>query len=305
MSIPSTSIRTVVLFVPEVTFGVLPNMPTMTDVPFTDTNLALDITKVVDNTIQGDTQHRNVIPTTQKVAGDIGGYVSHTNADWLFNGILYANNSLGTGNTANVGNTQTSFSIEVGATDISQYMLFTGCVFDKLTLTLAPAALVTYKASIIGQDLTLSTSTNSANTLPAPQTAPMASVNGTIKEGGSIVAYISGCTFNFDRKHTPNYALGNSECVSISTSFFDLTGTAEVYLEDQVMYNKFLNNTNSSLDFTLSDGTNTYEITLPKIYYTTAAADIKGTGPIMLKMNFTAVRDPVTGTTCTITRSGP
>lgn len=303
MSNPAASIFSKVLYVKESTFGQLPNMPTMTDIPFTDTNLALDITKVVDNTIQGDTMHRNVLPTTIKVAGDIGGYVSHSNFDWIALAALYSSSF--SSNSANVSNVQSSFSIEVGSADIGQYFLYTGCVLDKLSLTMAPAAAVTYKASFIGQNTAISTVTNSANTVAAPNTAPMTMVNATVKEGGSTVAYISGGTLNFDRKHTPNYALGNAECVSISTSFFTVTGTLDVFLEDEVMYNKFLNNTASSLDITLSDGTNTYELTLPKIYYSTAAADIKGTGPIMLKMNFDAVYDPVTGTACTITRSGP
>jgi Phage tail tube protein len=275
----------------------------MTDVPFVDCSLALDITNVVDNTIQGDTMHRYVEQTTQKVAGTISGEVSHSNMDWIFQGMFY--NQFNAANTLTTGVSQNTFSIEAQSPDIGVYFLYKGCVVDKLALTLAPAGIVTYKADFIGASSSAANATVATAVANAAQTPPMTVVNATIKEGGNVVAYISGSTFSFDRKHTVNYALGNANPVSISTSFFDVTGTLDVFLEDLVMYNKFVNSANSSLDYTLTDGTNTYELVFPNIEYTAAGKDMKGTGPIMLKQNFTGVFDATTNTNAKIVRSGP
>ena len=300
MSNPAVSIFSRVLQVKESTFNSLPASASMNTVPFTDCSLSLDITKVVDNTIQGDAMHRYVVPTTQKVAGTIAGEMSFGNMDWIFEGMSYGTF---TSNVVTSGIVQNSYSIEVGSLDIGQYFLYTGCVIDKLALTFAPAGIVTYKADFIGAAANANTSSHATTVNAAPQNQPMSTVNATIKEGGSVVGYITGGTISMDRKHTPNYPLGNAEPVSITTSFFDITGTLDVFLEDEVMYNKFVNNSNSSVDWTLTDGTNTYEITLPRVFYTTAAKDVKGTGPVIMKMNFTAVHDSTANTVMTVTRS--
>jgi Phage tail tube protein len=301
MTKPASGIFTKVLQVQETTFNTLPVSPTMTDVPFTDCSLALDITNVVDNSIQGDGMHRHVLPTTQKVAGTISGEVTHKNLDWIFQGMFYNQFS---SNVLVSGVTQNTFSIEVGATDISQYFLYTGCVIDKLQLTAAPAGIITYKADFIGAGSTIGTTTNATTTANANAAAPMTTVTATIKEGGNVVALITGGTFSFDRKHAVNYALGNAVPVSLSTSFFEVTGTLDVFLEDEVLYNKFVNGSNSSLDWTFTDSSNnTYELVVPNLSYTTATNTIKDTGPIELKMNFTGVFDPTTGTNCKVVRS--
>jgi hypothetical protein len=300
MSNPAVSIFSRVLSVPESTFNTLPASPTMNTVPFVDCSLALDITKVQDNTIQGDTMHRSVSPTISKVAGTISGELTHTNADWFFEGLFYNNFSA---NTVKVGTSQKSYSIEVGSSDIGQYFLYSGCVIDKFSMTVAPAGLVTFKADFVGASSNVATVTHATSVTAAAATPVMTATNATIKEGGSIVAYITGGTFSFDRKHTVNHAIGNSTPVSISTSFFNATGTLDVFLEDQVMYSKFLNNSNSSIDWTFTDGTNTYEVTIPKIYYTTFARNVTGTGPIIAKINFTGVYDTSSATSAQVTRS--
>jgi hypothetical protein len=303
MSIPSVSILSKILQVAETTYNQLPASPTMTQVPIVDFSIAADITNVTDNTIQGDTMHRYVIPTTKKVAGTISGEFAHTNMDWILQGMFY--NSY-TANVLTTGVTQKSFSIEHGVPDNNVYFLYTGCVVDKLALTLSPQATVTYKADFIGSGFTNTTVTNATTTSNAAIASPMNSVASTIKEGGNVVAYIMGATFSFDRKHSVNYAMGNAFPVSLSTSFFDVTGTIDVYLEDAVMYSKFALGTTSSLDFTLQDSAgNSYELIFPSVRYTSASKDVKGTGPVELKMNFTAVYDPSTATNAKIVRSGP
>lgn len=299
----ASGIFTLVRIAPESTFNVLPtgpSGPTMSDIPFVDFSLSPEITKVVDSQIFGDTMHRYVVPTTEKVAGTISGEVSHTNFDWLLTCMFYNDWST---NVLKVGNTQTSYSIEAAAPEIDQYLLYKGCVVDKLALTFTPAGLVTYKADMVGGSFSVGTMTNAGTVTPVTAAAPLATVTATIKEGGSTVGYITGATINFDRKTVVNYALGSPTPVRLTTSFINVTGSLDVFFEDEVLLAKFTANTSTTIDWTLTDGTNTYEIKLPNMFYETSNYTINGTGPILVKMNFTGVYDVGTSTVATITRS--
>ena len=300
MALVSSGIFSKVIFIPEATFNTLPATPTMVDVPFVDCSLSPEITKVTDNTIQGDTMHRYVVPTVQKVAGTISGEVMTTNFDWLLQGVFY--NTFAS-SILIVGATQSTYSIEVGHSDISQYSLYTGLAVDKLGLTFAPAAIVTYKADLIGAGFTMTTSTNASTTTAAPQHPPLTTVTATIKANTNSVGWISSGTINFDRKLTQNFVLGTPIATSLSTSFFTASGTLDILFEDEVAYGYFLNNTSSSLDWTLTDGTHTYEIFIPNMYYETYAMSVTGSGPVKIKCNFTAVYDPTTTSVVKITKS--
>ncbi len=298
--VPATNIFTKMLFIPEVTFNTLPATPTMVDIPFVDSSLSPDIMKVTDNTIQGDTMHRWVVPTSVKTAGTISGELSHGNADWLFQAITYgawASNSIA------VGSTPVSYSIEVGHPDIGQYFLFTGSVVDKLSFTFAPAGIITYKADFIGAAFSMGTTTSATTVTAASQTAPLTTVTGTIKLAGAAVGYISGGTFNFDRKLTPVYVLGSSEPNAIVTSFFGATGSLDLLVVDEVAYGYFDANTSVSIDWTFTDGTNTYEMKMPNVYLETFTMNNTSTGPVTAKANFTAVYDTATSTVLKVTRS--
>lgn len=299
-SFPAANIFTKVLFIPEVTYNTLPTTPTMTGVPFVDCSLSTDITKVTDNTIQGDTMHRWVVPTTEKTAGTISGELMHTNADWFLQGIFY---NTWTSNNLTVGIVQPSYSIEVGHTDINQYFQYSGMVLDKFALTFTAAGLVTFKADMIGSSYTSSSTTVATVTTAAPRTAPLSTVTATVKLNGAVVAYITGATMDFDRKTVPVYVLGSPLPNRMITSFFNATGTLDLQVVDAVAYGYFTANTACAIDWTLTDGTNTYEIQLPNLYLETFSMNVTGTGPVMAKANFTAVYDPTTNSTAKITRS--
>ena len=82
MATPAVSIVSRIVQIKETTFNQTPASPTMTDVPFVDCSLTVDINNVLDNSIQGDALHRTMQQTTQKDAGTLSGEVSHSNMDW-------------------------------------------------------------------------------------------------------------------------------------------------------------------------------------------------------------------------------
>jgi len=70
------------------------------------------------------------------------------------------------------------------------------------------------------------------------------------------------------------------------------------------LYEKFLDNTDTSLDFILTDGEgNTYIITLPKVNYTSSNPELSGIDTdVLIAMEYQALRDETTDSTIQIDR---
>jgi len=76
-----------------------------------------------------------------------------------------------------------------------------------------------------------------------------------------------------------------------------------VYFQNQGVFDKFVNGTDSSIEFTLSDGTNSYNVLIPKVEYTAANVTAGGANSdVMAEVEFTAKYDATNDCTLKITR---
>ena len=84
----------------------------------------------------------------------------------------------------------------------------------------------------------------------------------------------------------------------------DVTGSLELYFENETIYDKFTAVTASSLAFVIEDvAGNAYIVTLPRIKYTALEANAGGTDQdVVLALDFQALRDPTTDATIQIDR---
>jgi hypothetical protein len=88
------------------------------------------------------------------------------------------------------------------------------------------------------------------------------------------------------------YAIGSAETLQPSIGRSNLTGSITAFFEDATLLEKFLNETESALVFTLLDPAgNSYTVTLPRIKYTGGQPDVSGQGAITLSLPFQAIRD--------------
>lgn len=84
----------------------------------------------------------------------------------------------------------------------------------------------------------------------------------------------------------------------------NVTGTMDAYFGNAALYQKFINESASSVEFEATDGVGgTYTILLPRVKYTGGTVDTPGEGPIAISMPYQALLDPVTGTNIQITRN--
>jgi len=209
------------------------------------------------------------------------------------------------------GTTQRSFTIEKNFADVSQTLTYTGMTLDKLSLSLSSGALLTGSLDFIGKSSTQQAgSLLHATVTASTANAVMNGVNNVanILEGGSLLTgtYIKSLSFDLQNNLRGQDGIGNLGNVAIASGTINLSGQLEVYFADGTLYQKFINNTSSSLSVRVNDGSlNGYVLTIPNIKYSDAKIMAGGINQdVMVSMNFTALRDTTSGSTMIIDRAG-
>lgn len=301
--------RSAIGAVAETVWGTTPATPALLDVPFTNFTFDKTLDKFLDNSIQGDRMYRPSVSGNTHIAGDIDVNYSPLNYDLFLQSLL---SSTWLTNVLKIGNTQASFTIEHSQLDIGQYFQYTGCVVDKLALNLTTSGLVTAKFSFIGKDSPTATAasvdttagTGAGGFYTAASVAPLFTHNGgTFKEGGATIGSFVSLSLLIDNKSTANFALGGSTVYALTSNFLEVTGTVNVFLQDASMYNKFINSTASSIEFSLNNGTNTHDYSIPNVRYNAATKAVTGNGPVMLALPFTGFYDATSSSNLVITRT--
>lgn len=209
------------------------------------------------------------------------------------------------------GTTQRSFTIEKGMLDVDQYFAYRGMNASKLSLSFASGAIVTGVLEFMGKDSVRA----DATTLPG---APIASATfdimnavsgvGNVLENGTPLSgtFIKSLKLNLDNKLRAQDAIGVLGAAGVAPGTIEVTGEMEVYLADGTMYDKFINNTASSVIWSMKDGAgNGYALTLPKVKYSDAKVQAGGLDQdVMLSMPFTGLMDATTAKTLLLDRFG-
>ena len=203
------------------------------------------------------------------------------------------------------GTTVRSFSIEDRALDIAQYRIFTGCMVNTFSLSVAPNAIATATFGIVGKNMAISGTSVDPATTAASGNAPFDSFTGTITEGGSAIAIVTSLDMTLENNLNPTFIIGSALTPQMEYGQCRVTGTMQVYFQDAALINRFINETASSLSFALTDGTTngTYTFNIPSIKYTGADVPVAGTQSRLISMPFTGTYNAGQATTIKITKS--
>lgn len=195
-----------------------------------------------------------------------------------------------------------TFTTEVGFTDINQYFAFTGCGFSKLSVDITAGALITGSFDVMGKFSSRATSTQLPGSTVASQTFDI--MNGvfgvgTIYEGGAALTgtYCKSIKFDIDGKLRAVEAIGVLGAAQLNQGTLSISGEMDLYLADGTIYDKFINQTASSIAFPIKDKANNgYVITFPKVKYKDAKVVASGLDQdTMITVPFEALYDPTTG----------
>lgn len=289
----------------ESTYGVTPATPALGPIRHTSCSLALSKNTSQSEELRSDRQIADYRHGAFQVGGDIGVELSCKSFDDIIEAVMCGTWSA---NVLKAGTTRRSFTLERFFSDIQSldkpYHRFTGCEFNAMNLQVTPDARVTGSFSVIGKGMATDTAIVTGATYdPAETTASLDSFTGTLSEGGSLIAVITEVSLNLTNGMEPRFVVGSKESERPSIGQSNISGQISAYFENSDLLDKFINETESSIEFTLPDGAgNSLTFELPRVKYNGGQPDVSATGPIVLTMPFQALYDEAEDTNLKITR---
>ena len=107
-----------------------------------------------------------------------------------------------------------------------------------------------------------------------------------------MIAIITELSLTLENGLTPRMVVGSDKTILPQIGRSNLSGSATMYFDNSIQLEKFLSETESSMEFELNDGTNKYVVRIPRITYTGGAnPDTSGEGSITLAVPFQALVD--------------
>lgn len=177
------------------------------------------------------------------------------------------------------GTTKIAHSIERLNNDLgtgARYECFRGQVIDKWTMNGAAGQVIGQQFEFVGKDaLPMSTGSALPGSTTASLTNPiMNAVNNVsnITEGGAAITttYVKSWQLSIMNNVELLKAVGNLGAVDFRLGEFNVQLQMEMYLANATYYNKFINNTDTSFSWRITDSAgNPYMITIPAMNYAT------------------------------------
>lgn len=300
-------------YIEEVTRGTTPATPVFKAVRHTGTTLALSKNTMQSEEIRNDRQISDFRHGAFQVGGDISLELSYGSFDDLLEAVLCGTWDVdapiaGT-DQLKVGTTRRYFSIERLFEDIltadKPYHRFTACEFSSLSLSISADTMITGSLSVVGSGMATDTVIITGATYgAATTTSPLDSFTGSLNEGGSAIAVITEISLTLENSLDPRFVVGSNESIQPSIGRSNVSGTITAFFENSDLLDKFINETESNIDFTLPDAAgNEYKFILPRIKYNGGQPDVSGEGPITLAMPFQALLDDTEETNFIIERT--
>lgn len=193
------------------------------------------------------------------------------------------------------GVVEQSFTVELRYTDITRFHIYRGVVVDRLGVTVPPNGIVTAAWGLLAKNYEETGTTLDSSPTIATEYSPFDGLSGAYLEGGSAVTTMTGLSLNVANNYMLTEALGDDEAGEAIPRKFRVDGNVSYYKEDDTMSAKFYGETESMIQFTLSDpDSNEYRVTVPRVKYTSLDEGKGDDGPIISRMDFMGLRHPLT-----------
>ena len=290
-------------FISEATYGTTPATPAFKPFPHTGTNLAMTKDGLESEKLRGDRQVEDFRHGNQTISGDISAELEYGDLDDILQAVLCGTWAA---DVLKAGTTRRSFTIERKFADLTvpEWHRYTGCEFNTFSLSVSPNAIVTSTFGVIGKGLALATTAIAGSTYAAATVAqPFDSFTGSITEGGSAIAVVTSIEFTLENGLEPLFAVGSKTTNRPSIGKSRLTGTMTTYFESKTLYEKYINETSSSILLTLVDlAGNQYIFDFSNVKYNSGQPDVSGEGAVTVSMDFIALYDATDASQIVITR---
>ncbi len=188
------------------------------------------------------------------------------------------------------------------------YLRFEGLRIGGMSLNIAPEEYVTGSFRLSAAGSTASNAILTGATYPevaGVNGSPMVGVDvTTLTVGGAAGADFLALTIDVENSLRMQRKIGQKSVRGIGYGRRAVTGTLRIYFEDLQAYNLLLADTTSSIVATISDGVNSFTITIPRIRFTGGEVPNPGNDQdFVLTLNWQATIDATLATSLQIARA--
>lgn len=286
----------------EITYKDDPGAPDAREVVFLTTSLKAEQSLIQDESIRGNRNRVAPVQGNLNVTGAIVVNLSETSHALLLKHTFGSVSTTGSEDpwthTLSHGDLPVGLVIEKGFTDISEFHKFNGCRVSSLDVAATPEGFVTATFNIMG-----ATEARSATSYDATKTTYLheafTSFQGTLSESGSPIATVTNFNFSISNElDEDGYAIdGSEERRDLPEGDVVVTGSIEMFFEDDVLLAKARAGTETSLEIVLDKGVSPARkvtFTIPELKLGRSGPEISGPKGIKVTFDFTAYYDDST-----------
>lgn len=197
-----------------------------------------------------------------------------------------------------VGLSHQTFTMQKYFARTGRYQVLRGCLVDSVAVNVNQDQAVTTDWSILGLEETFGGTSEAADTDPSDPTQkdPMVHIEGSIYEGGEERGIITSATINMANNVDPAFVIGETFAQDLSYGTAQISGTFDAFFDSDDLKNKFLNETETSLQLKLTDKVNTVVIELPRVKVNSATLPVNDPGRVVQSVEFRALKDTTLNT---------
>lgn len=234
------------------------------------------------------------------VTGDLEGELTFGTFDMLLEAAFHGEWD---GDVLKTGSTRRSFAVLKHNEDIGRWLIYRGCEAGTVAIDCPLQGKIGITFSLIGKKEETYVFDSQTESLAEPtDTVMMTTFEGDLLEGGTGLNHATALNISLDNGMEAIYSLFNRDPYDVKLGRINLSGSLSAYIEDDRLKNKYLGETKTALVVTLTDGDNSYQISMTQAKLTTATEEGSGDDPIIQSYDLRAFNDKALDTEITITR---
>lgn len=301
--------RSGLAYIPETTWGTTPTTGNLVAIPYTGHSLNLTKEQIQSAAIMPDRMIRNDRHGNRQAAGDVTVEFGPVDFDPFLESAFMSSWAT---NVLKVGTAIKSFTINDGIQDVGQNRIFRGMTVGSATFSIAPNQMAGATFNFVGSDMTTSASPARPTTTAASGNQPFDSCSGQIQignAGGTLtsVATITSIELTINNDMSPAFVVGSCSAAQLEYGMATVSGTISAYFDGLDLYNRFMNETETAISFTLNNavGTRPYTFLIPRAKFNTGDMPVSGPKSRIMTIGFSGIYDTTTNTVLQVTRTVP
>lgn len=234
------------------------------------------------------------------VAGDLEAELTYGTFDMLLEAAFHGT---WTANVLKTGSTRRKFAILKHNEDIGRWLIYRGCEIGSVAIDCPLQGKIGITFSMIGTKEEAYVFDGVTESIADPtETVMMTTFEGSLTEGGTGLNHATALNLSLDNGMEAIYRLFSRDAYDIKLGRINVSGSLSAYIEDNRLKDKYLGETKTPLVVTLTDGENSYQISMTQAKLTTSSEEGSGDDPIIQNYDFRAFNDQAVDTEITITR---